>query len=94
MTQDPNSPFNWHMHTEPSIFLKDPLFRAKGEQGRSSSQIMTEFVEKKRAQGIEPGSITGLGKLTKEKEERLLSYKQFGVYSKAHPAKKPNKHET
>jgi hypothetical protein len=94
MTKDPNSPFNWHMRTEPSIFAKDPLFRAKGAEGRSNSQIMTEFVEKKRAQGIEPGSITGLGKLTKEKEERLLSYKHFGVYSKAQPAKKPNKHET
>ena len=93
MSKDPNSPFNWRMRTEPSIFYKDPLFRAKGAEGRSNSQIMTDFVEKKRAQGIEPGSIVGLGKLTKEKEERLLAYKQFGVYSKAQPSKKPNKHE-
>lgn len=93
MTKDINSPFNWRMRTEPSIFYKDPLFRAKGAEGRSNSQIMTDFVEKKRAQGIEPGSIIGLGKLTKEKEERLLSYKHFGVYSKAQSSKKPNKHE-
>ena len=94
MNKDPNSPFNWRLRTEPSIFAKDPYFRAKGEQGRSTSQIMTEFVENQRAKGIEPGSINGLGKLTKEKEQRLLSYKHFGVYSKAQAAKKPNKHET
>ena len=93
MSKDPNNPFNWRMRTEPSIFYKDPLFRAKGAEGRSGSQIMTEYVEKKRAEGIEPGSIVGLGKLTKEKEERLLAYKQFGIYSRAQPTKKPNKHE-
>lgn len=95
MSKDPNSPFNWRMRTEPSIFYKDPLFRAKGAEGRSNSQIMTEFVEKQRAKGIEPGSINNLGRPTKAKEELLLAYKQFGVYSKATPSlKRPNKHET
>lgn len=94
MNKDPNNPFNWRLRTEPSIFYKDSNFRAKGAEGRSGSQIMTDYVEKKRAEGIEPGAIRGLGKPTKEKEERLLSYKHFGVYSKAQPAKKPNKHET
>ena len=93
MTDDPRSPFNWRMRTERSIFASDPQFCAKGSEGRSSSQIMTDYVEKKRSEGIEPGAIVGLGKLTKEKEERLLAYKQFGVYSKASPSKKPNKHE-
>lgn len=93
MTLDPKSPFNWYLRTEPSIFAKDPYFRPKGPEKRTSGQIMTEYVERKRAEGIEPGSIVGLGKLTKEKEERLLAYKQFGVFSKATPSKKPNKHE-
>lgn len=93
MNKDPNNPFNWRLRTEPSIFAKDIQFRAKGPEGKSGSQISTEFVENQRKQGLEPGSITGLGKPTKEKEERLLAYKQFGVYSKAQPSKKPNKHE-
>lgn len=92
---DPRSPFNWRNDPTPSIFALDPYFRAKGPQGKTTSQIMTDFVERQRANGIEPGSIAGLGKTTKEKEERLLAYKQFGVYSKAAPIpKKPNKHET
>ena len=91
---DPRNPFNWRMRTEPSIFARDPHFRAKGPEGKTTSQIMTDFVERQRANGIEPGSINGLGKPSKEKEERLLAYKHFGTYSKAAPStKKPNKHE-
>ena len=94
MNKDPNNPFNWRMRTGPSIFAKDPYFRAKGPEGKTTSQIMTEFVEKQRANGVEPGSIPNLGKPSKEKEARLLSYKQFGVYSKAVPSiKHPNTHE-
>ena len=37
--------------------------------------------------------VPGIGKTTKDKEEQMLAYKQFGVYSKATPSKKPNKHE-
>lgn len=93
MNKDPNSPFNWRMRTEPSIFAKDPYFRAKGAEGKTTGQIMTDYVERKRAEGIEPGSIHGLGKLTKEKEERLIAYKHFGAYSRAKVTKRPNKHE-
>lgn len=93
MNQDPNNPFNWRLRTEPSIFAKDPYFRAKGPEGKTGSQIMTEYVEKKRAEGIEPGAIAGMGRPSKEKEERLLSYKHFGVYAKAKASKQPNKHE-
>lgn len=95
MNRNPNNPFNWRERTEPSIFAKDPYFRPKGPEKRTGSQIMTDYVEKKRAEGIEPGSIVGLGKLTKEKEDRLLAYKHFVTYSKAVASvKKPNKHET
>lgn len=93
---DPNSPFNWRMRTEPSIFAKDPQFRPKGTDGKSSGQIMSDYVERKRAQGEEVGTIHGLGgrAISKERERELLAYKQFGIYSQAKPSiKKPNKHE-
>lgn len=93
MNQDPKSPFNWRLRTEPSIFAKDPYFQPKGNGSKTRSQIATEYVESQRALGLEPGAIAGLGKSTKEKEERLLSYKHFGVYAKAKASKQPNKHE-
>jgi hypothetical protein len=88
------SPFNWRERTEPGIFAKDPYFQPKGPQKRSHSEAATAAVETQRAQGIEPGSIKNLGKMTKEKEAALLAYKQFGPYSKTKSSvKKPNKHE-
>ena len=91
---DPNSPFNWHMRTEPSIFAQDAYFRPKGPEKRTSGQIMTEVLDKRRATGKDPGTIFGIGVQDREKEERLLAYRQFGTYSKATPStKKPNKHE-
>lgn len=94
MTRDPRSPFNWRDDPRPSIFANDPYFRAKGPEGKTTGQIMTDFVERQRAKGIEPGTIHNLGKPTRIKEQQLLAYKQFGVYSKASPSTKlPNKHE-
>ena len=96
MNKDPNNPFNWRMRTGPSIFAQDPQFKAKGPEGRSGSEIMSDYVERKRAQGEEVGTIHGLGgRLTsKKREEELLAYKQFGIYSKAKASiKQPNKHE-
>lgn len=92
MTKDPNNPFNWRLRTEPSIFAKDPFFRAKAD-GKTDSQRATATVENRRKQGVDPGTLYGIGKTTKDKEEQMLAYKQFGVYSKAAPSKKPNKHE-
>lgn len=92
MNKDPRSPFNWRMRTEPSIFAKDPYFRAKAD-GQTDSQRASATVEKRRKEGIDPGTITNLGKPSKAKEQQILAYRQFGVYSKAVPSKKPNKHE-
>lgn len=63
----PDSPFLWRNNPRPSIFLRDPLFRAKG--------------------------FTLEENLTRE--ESLLAYKQFGIFSRAQPLIKPstNKHE-
>lgn len=88
------SPFDWRNDPTPSIFATDPYFRAKGPEGKTTSQIMTDVLDRRRAQGKDPGTIQDLGKYTKEKEQQLLAYRQFGVYSKASPSiKHPNKHE-
>ena len=91
----PQSPFHWAEHKRDSIFMSDPIFRAKGAEGKSGSQIATDFVEAQRELGKMTGSIRNLGKTTKEKELALIAYKQFGIYSRAQPNVKPspNKHE-
>lgn len=94
MSKDPNSPFNWRMRTGPSIFAKDPYFRAKVD-GLTDSQRVSQIVETRRLNGKIPVVVYGLGNkdTVKDKENKLLAYKQFGTYSRAQPSKKPNKHE-
>lgn len=94
MTDDPSNPFNWRLRTTPSIFAQDPYFRTKAD-GKTDSQRATDTVEQRRSStGIDPGTLFGLGRPSKEKERQLLAYKQFGIYSKASPSiKHPNKHE-
>ena len=87
MTKDPNSPFNWYLRNGPSIFAQDPYFRPKAD-GKTDSQRATDTVEKRRVNGIDPGTISNLGKHTKEKEAQLLAYRQFGTYSKANEIQK------
>ena len=90
----PQSPFLWRKNPRPSIFMADHVFRSKGQDGLSASQIASNFVEKERKRGKLPGSIINLGKTTKQKELALIAYKQFGIYSRA-VAVKPqlNKHQ-
>jgi hypothetical protein len=93
MSKDPNSPFNWRMRKGPSIFAQDPYFRVKAD-GKTDSQRASDTVEARRSQGIDPGTLYGIGKQGKDKEAQILAYKHFGAYSKAHPSTKvPNKHE-
>lgn len=42
---DPNSPFNWRMRTEPSIFAKDVAFRHKnsGISREEREQQLTDY---------------------------------------------------
>ena len=42
---DPNSPFNWRMRTEPSIFAKDVNFRHKnsGISREAREQQLTDY---------------------------------------------------
>jgi hypothetical protein len=91
----PDSPFLWASNPQPSMFMKDHTFRAKGAEGKSGSQLATDFVETQRMLGKSVGTIKKLGSRTKEKELALIAYKQFGIYSRATPNVKPtmNKHE-
>jgi hypothetical protein len=92
----PDSPFHWAHNPRPSLFAQDQLFKAKGADGLSTSQIASVAVEDQRKVGKNVGSIKNLGAQTKEKELALIAYKQFGTYSRAKPNIKPtlNKHET
>lgn len=91
----PDSPFHWASNPCDSMFMKDHTFKAKGVEGKSGSQLATDFVETQRKMGKSVGTIKKLGSLTKEKELALVAYKQFGIYSRATPNVKPqlNKHE-
>jgi len=90
----PDSPFHWAHNPRPSIFFNDLQFRAKGISEKSTAQLATESVDRRRANGEMVNYMHGIGEHTVEKEKRLLAYKQFGIYSKAGPSlKKPNKHE-
>jgi hypothetical protein len=61
----------------------------------TTSQRASAVVEDQRKLGKMSGSIANLGRPTKEREEALTAYKQFGIYSRAQPNIKPqlNKHE-
>lgn len=92
MNRDINNPFNWRMRAEPSIFAKDLYFRTRSD-GKTDSQRSSEVTEAKKVNGKSPPVVPGLGQATRVRTEKLLAYKQFGVYSKAKPSKQPNKHE-
>lgn len=93
ITSDINSPFNWHLRKEPSIFAKDPAFTPR-KDGKSNSEVQTEVVERRKARGENPGTIHNLGKQSADKEQQILAYRQFGTYTRAKPSVKvPNKHE-
>ena len=92
----PNSPFHWAEHPRDSIFFKDVTFRAKGLDGKSGAQIATDVIDKRRETDPMLGTMKNLGSVAnrQKEEERMLAYRQFGIYSKAKPSiKQPNKHE-
>lgn len=91
MNKDPRSPFNWRQRMEPSIFAQDTYFRTRTD-GKTDSQRATEVVERKKVDGVSPPVVRGISK--KERTEKALAYKHFGVYTKATPSvRQPNKHE-
>lgn len=92
---NPLSPFHWASNPQPSMFLRDHTFRAKGESGLTASQSASDVVESQRKLGKMSGSIHNLGRVTREKEMALIAYKHFGTHSRSKPNVKPtlNKHE-
>ena len=70
-----DSPFHWQEIDRPSIFLKDPYYRAAGVHSRKQSEV----VERQRMAGRDIGYIAGLtAQLALQ-----LNPKQFHVYAKA-----------
>lgn len=65
------NPFKWRERTEPSVFATDPAFTPKSN-GKTGSQIATEFVDEQRKQGKMPGTIQGLG----SSEDKYLKYRE------------------
>lgn len=88
----PNSPFLWYNDTRPSIFMKDHTFKPKSVDGKTIGQIVTTNLDKRRASGGREGIVPGM---SRKREEEVLAYRLFGVYSKAKASTKPqkNKHE-
>lgn len=78
-TCHPSSPFLWQQNPRPSIFVDDPLFKAK-QSAKTGSQLATEVVERKRKTNIHHGTIYGLAK---EREHAIIRSKLMHIYSKA-----------
>lgn len=72
----PGSPFLWRHDSRPSIFLKDSYFRGTAA---AMSQSQTQVVERKRANGEDIGTLSGLSK----KAQSIINLRQFTVYSRA-----------
>ena len=91
----PNSPFLWHKNPRPSMFLQDHSFRTKGDSGLSLSQNATAVVEANRSVGKMSNTIKNFSRTMFEKEQAVIAFKQFGIYSRAKSNVKPelNKHE-
>jgi len=91
-TCNEHSPFLWHKHQRDSIFVQDSYFRPKGESGKTTGQIASDSVDTRRAKGEDVGYMKGM---SRKREEEIIAYKQFGVYSRATVSVKPfkNKHE-
>jgi hypothetical protein len=88
----PDSPFLWAEHPRPSIFASDHTFRPKSSDGKTIGQLVTSRLDERRAKGELVGTVPGM---SKKREEEVLAYRLFGVYSRAKSSTKPqqNKHE-
>ena len=87
-----HSPFLWYKSPRPSIFAQNSYFKPRGDTGKTTGQLATDSVENRRAKGEEVGYMKGM---SRKWEEEILSYRVFGVYSRATSSIKPskNKHE-
>lgn len=72
----PGSPFHWKEIHRPSVFLSSNL-----NKSLNNSLRQTEHIERERVNGRDVSHVAGLS--TKTHAQRLISVKQFVVYSKA-----------
>lgn len=69
----PNSPFHWRDNPRPSIFATD--------NGARLSINQSAVVDREREKGRDISHVAGLS--TKSQIDRLMSFKQFTVYTRA-----------
>lgn len=79
---NPDSPFLWNACRRPSSFVNDPLYKARMGSGKTTSQIMTDVVKKKREDNINHGTIYGLNN---DREAAMLRAKLFNIFTKTVP---------
>lgn len=79
---NPDSPFFWNVNRRPSSFANDPLYKARQGSGKTTSQIMTDVVKKKREDNINHGTIYGLNN---DREAAMLRAKLFNIFTKTKP---------
>jgi len=74
----PDSPFHWRDNPRPSLFALDNNFKAAAA---TLSHNQTMVVEREREKGRDISHIAGLS--AKTHAERIISVKQFTVYTRA-----------
>lgn len=73
-----DSPFLWDVDRRPSSFANDPLYKSKSDSGKTTGQIMTDIVKKKREENINHGTIYGLNK---DRDTAMLRAKLFQIFT-------------
>jgi hypothetical protein len=74
-----DNPFLWNVNRRPSSFANDPMYKAKMSSGKSTGQLMTEVVRKKREENINHGTVYGL---SKDRDAAMLRSKLFSIFNK------------
>lgn len=77
-----DSPFLWNVNRRPSSFANDPLYTARMASGKTTGQIMTDIVKKKREESVNYGTIYGL---SSDREAAMLRAKLFSIFAKTPP---------
>jgi hypothetical protein len=74
-----DNPFLWNINRRPSSFANDLLYKAKAASGKTSGQIMTDIVKKKREENVNHGTVYGLNK---DRDEAMVKAKLFQIFTK------------
>lgn len=77
-----DNPFLWNTNRRQSSFVNDPLYTARLSSGKTTGQIMTDVVKKKREENVNYGSVYGLNN---DREAAMLRAKLFNIFAKTPP---------